>query len=50
MYSDVKRFYYEKYGKTIGALRFKLYLARKQKSKKQKETMIKKTRINLFVF
>lgn len=49
-FSDVKRFYYEKYGKTIGELRFKLYLARKQKSKKQKETVFKKTRINLFVF
>jgi len=45
-YSDVKRFYHAKYGKTIGELKFKLYLARKTK-----KTVYKKSRrINLFVF
>lgn len=47
-YSDVKRFYYAKYGKTIGELKFKLYLARK--SKKETKTIQFKRRINLFVF
>lgn len=47
-YSDVKKFYYEKYGKRIGELRFKLYLARKQKAKGTIERIHR--RINLFVF
>lgn len=51
-YYDVKRFYHAKYGKHIGELKFKLYLARKQKPKTPK-TFFKATkhrRINLFVF
>lgn len=47
-YSDVKRFYMEKYGKTIGELKFKLYLARK--TKKPTLRYKKSRRINLFVF
>jgi hypothetical protein len=49
-YSDVKRFYLEKYGKRIGELRFKLYLARKQGQKKKPKTEKIHRRINLFVF
>lgn len=52
-YSDVKKFYYEKYGKRIGELRFKLYLARKKQRRslqQEDNKIIMKRRINLFVF
>jgi hypothetical protein len=50
-YRDVQRFYVQKYGKTIGALKFKVYLLKKQKQTRKQETPWTRTRrINLFVF
>lgn len=50
-YRDVQRFYVQKYGKTIGALKFKVYILKKQKRAKQDWSKIVRTRrVNLFVF
>lgn len=49
MYKDVERFYHLKYGKTVGALKFKLYLLRKKQTKQGTET-IRTRRMNLFIF
>ena len=52
-YADVKRFLVQKYGKRIGELRFKLYMAARNKKVPEKKpgvTITRQRRINLFVF
>lgn len=51
-YNDVQRFYLKKYGKTIGALKFKVYMLKKRKNTKQtlNSKVIRTRRVNLFVF
>jgi len=51
MYRDVRRFFIEKYGKIIGAFKFKIYMLKKKKLTKTHEVVTKnKFRANLFVF
>jgi hypothetical protein len=50
MYKEVERFYRLKYGKTVGALKFKLYLLRKKQKRSNKTETVRTRRVNLFIF
>lgn len=56
-YADVRRFYVQKYGKRVGALKFQVYLLKKKKRKSPAATAdtrpkkrTSRFRINIFKF
>jgi hypothetical protein len=50
-YRDVRRFYIEKYGKKIGAFKFRIYMLKKQIPKTSEEIIVRnRYRANIIIF
>jgi hypothetical protein len=49
-YRDVRRFYFEKYGKKIGAFKFQIYLLQKNNPNNNEFVTKNKFRANIIIF